>query len=239
MPDENPPAERDTHPRKMSVTVTKDGPYAVAGGPPLSKQSIGSDREGESVEWLPGEITAVGTSYFLCRCGQSARKPFCDGSHIKVGFNGEETASREPYAAQAKEIVGPALALTDAESLCAFARFCDRDGQVWTSVSLARTSSAREAFARQVGQCPSGRLVAWDLATGKPIEPQLPPSIVLVEDPKEAVSGPVWVRGGIEIIAADGTAYEVRNRVTLCRCGRSSNKPFCDGTHASVGFTDQ
>jgi hypothetical protein len=131
------------------------------------------------------------------------------------------------------------LALTDAEPLCAFARFCDRDGKVWNSVSQALTPSAREAFAHQVGQCPSGRLVAWDLATRKPVEPPLPPSIVLIEDPQKGVSGPVWVRGGIQVIAANGSAYEIRNRVTLCRCGQSSNKPFCDGTHASVGFTDE
>ncbi|MFE2733740.1 CDGSH iron-sulfur domain-containing protein [Streptomyces sp. NPDC059349] len=46
------------------------------------------------------------------------------------------------------------------------------------------------------------------------------------------------MRGGIPVTAADGTPYEVRNRVTLCRCGASRNKPFCDGTHASIGFKD-
>jgi len=233
--------DRRTHKDQSSViriTVTADGPYAVTGGAPLSKQTIGANAAGESVEWLPGESIAVGASYFLCRCGQSSKKPFCDGTHAKVGFDGTETASRQPYAEQAQEIDGPTLALTDAEPLCAFARFCDRDGQVWNSVSQVRSEQAQEAFARQVGQCPSGRLVAWDAASGKPIEPKFHPSIVLVEDPQEGVSGPIWVRGGIEIIGADGTPYETRNRVTLCRCGRSSNKPFCDGTHASVGFTD-
>ncbi|HYX79111.1 MAG TPA: CDGSH iron-sulfur domain-containing protein, partial [Actinomycetota bacterium] len=52
------------------------------------------------------------------------------------------------------------------------------------------------------------------------------------------VSGPLWVRGGIQVIAADGFRYEVRNRQTLCRCGQSQNKPFCDGSHASVRFDD-
>jgi CDGSH-type Zn-finger protein len=181
----------------MSITVTKNGPYAVSGGPPLPEQKIGSNSRGESVDWLPGKTIAAAASYFLCRCGQSAKKPFCDGTHAKMGFDGEETASRQLYAAQSQEIDGPALALSDAESLCALARFCDRDGKVWNSVLEARTSSARDAFAHQVGQCPSGRLVAWAIATGKPVEPQLRPSIVLIEDPHEGVSGPVWVRGGI------------------------------------------
>jgi CDGSH-type Zn-finger protein len=59
-----------------------------------------------------------------------------------------------------------------------------------------------------------------------------------VEDPAEGVSGPLWLRGGIPVFAADGFAYEVRNRVTLCRCGASKNKPFCDGSHAAIKFTD-
>ena len=88
----------------------------------------------------------------------------------------------------------------------------------------------------QIGQCPSGRLVARDNATGQAIEPALTPSLVLVEDPYEASSGPIFVRGGVEIIGADGVAWETRNRVTLCRCGQSKTKPFCDGTHSKVGF---
>jgi CDGSH-type Zn-finger protein len=61
--------------------------------------------------------------------------------------------------------------------------------------------------------------------------PEFEPSIVLVDDPHKGVSGPIWVRGRIIIEAADGTTYEVRNRVTLCRYGKSMNKPFCDGSH--------
>ena len=94
----------------------------------------------------------------------------------------------------------------------------------------------RKTFLRQVENCPAGRLVAVDKVTGKPMEKVLPVSIGLVEDPEEQCSGPLWLRGGINVTSADGFVYEVRNRVTLCRCGQSSNKPFCDGTHASVKF---
>ena len=52
------------------------------------------------------------------------------------------------------------------------------------------------------------------------------------------MSGPIWVRGGITVESADGREYEVRNRVTLCRCGQSSNKPFCDGSHVECSFHD-
>jgi len=222
----------------MKITVTENGPYAVSGGAPLRKATIGANAAGDSIEWVDGEAIPTGANYALCRCGQSAKKPFCDGSHARVGFDGAETASRQPYLEQAQELGGPAEALTDAESLCAFARFCDRDGSVWRNVAEVRPGVALHAFNHQVGQCPSGRLVAWDVAARKAVEPELPPSIALVEDPQQGVSGPLWVRGGVEIIAADGTAYETRNRVTLCRCGQSSNKPFCNGAHASAGFQD-
>ena len=75
---------------------------------------------------------------------------------------------------------GPALALSDAESLCAFARFCDPHGQVWNQVERTDQSEVRALFIRQVNNCPSGRLVAWDNATGKPVEHHLPVSIGVI-----------------------------------------------------------
>ena len=71
------------------------------------------------------------------------------------------------------------------------------------------------------------------------VSSQLPVSIGLVEDPAQGCAGPLWLRGGIPVVAADGFAYEVRNRMTLCRCGASQNKPFCDGAHARIGFQDK
>ena len=42
----------------------------------------------------------------------------------------------------------------------------------------------------------------------------------------------------VQVIGADGFEYERRNRQTLCRCGQSENKPFCNGAHAAVKFQD-
>jgi len=220
------------------ISVTKDGPYLVAGELPLAKATIGANDEGESIRWEWGKPYPEQKNFALCRCGHSAHKPFCDGTHAKIGFDGTETASRKPYREQAKMIPGPVLSLSDAQSLCAFARFCDPNGQVWSLVAETDKTKPREDFVRQTCDCPSGRLVAWDNKTGQPIEPELPQSIGLVEDPVESCSGPLWVRGGVAVIAADGHRYEVRNRVTLCRCGVSKNKPFCDGSHAAIKFKD-
>jgi CDGSH-type Zn-finger protein len=220
------------------VVVTKNGPYLVSGAVPMARQTIVADEEGGSEQWRESHPFPPQEGYALCRCGHSHNKPFCDGTHKQIGFDGTEAASRQPYREQAQLTEGPALSLSDVESLCAFARFCDPHGQVWNQVERTDQAEVRASFVRQVNDCPSGRLVAWDRATGKPIEHPLPVSIGVVEDPGEGVSGPLWLRGGIPVIAADGFAYEVRNRLTLCRCGASKNKPFCDGSHAAVKFND-
>lgn len=223
----------------VRVQITRNGPYRVSGGLPLGEEIIGANREGESVRWEPGRTFPLQQQYALCRCGHSAHKPFCDGTHAKVAFDGTETASRAPYREQAKAIEGPAMTLTDVESLCASGRFCDPNGSVWKLVNATEQAPARDHFVHQTCNCPSGRLVAWDNATGKAIEPHYDPSISLVQDPVNDCSGPLWLRGGVQLVGADGFRYEVRNRMTLCRCGASQNKPFCDGSHVSVGFSDK
>lgn len=225
---------------ERSITITKDGPYLVRGAVPLANQHIVPDpnEPNDSLEWKEGASFPLQESYALCRCGQSAKKPYCDGTHRKVGFDGTETASRQPFDAQAKVYDGPALALKDAEPLCAAARFCHPEGSVWNLVRKTADARARALVIHEAGHCPSGRLVAVERATGEALEPEHAPSLGLVQDTSNAVSGPIWVRGGIAVVSADGTTYEVRNRVTLCRCGQSGNKPFCDGSHIAAGFDD-
>ena len=215
------------------VQIAENGPYLVSGGLPLQTEVIGADKEGDSVKWEPGAKFPHKASYALCRCGHSAQKPFCDGTHAKVAFDGTESASREPYSKQATRIEGPAMSLTDAEGLCAFARFCDPKGRIWNLVKQTDNPEARRLTEYEAAHCPAGRLVVWDRATGKAIEPEFEPSLGLIEDTDKKVGGPIWVRGGIPVISADGKTYEIRNRLTLCRCGRSDNKPFCNGAHAA------
>ena len=222
---------------QSKVKITKDGPYIVQGGIPLAKESIICDGEGTPLKWERGEAYPLKETYALCRCGQSAHKPFCDGAHAKTGFDGTETASREKYLEQAETIVGPGLILTDAEKLCAVARFCHRVEDAWTHAENSGDPESRKIAIGEACDCPSGRLVAWDKKTGKSIEPELEPSIGLVEVPASKTSGPIWVKGGMPVESADGGEYEPRNRITLCRCGQSKNKPFCDGTHILAGFS--
>jgi len=150
---------------------------------------------------------------------------------MKVSFDGTETAGQESYLNKPKEIDGPALKLTDVEELCASARFCHRAGGTWNLVQKSGDPEAKRIAIEEACDCPSGRLLVRDKNANKIIEPDFENSIGLVEDPAVGVSGPIWVRGGIPVESADGKTYKIRNRVTLCRCGKSSNKPFCDSSH--------
>jgi CDGSH-type Zn-finger protein len=207
-------------PTQQSITIVKNGPYIVKGSIPLSIQTIGVNAEGEAVNWIEGEHYPPKTSYSLCRCGKSKRHPFCDGAHAKNGFDGTETADRSPIMELSKSYEGPDIILTDAKCFCAYVRFCNAHGGVWNQVAMTNDPEIREVFLQEVWDC----------------EPNFEPSIVLIEDPQKKCSGPIWVRGGIPIVGADGTPYEIRNRVTLCRCGASQNKPFCDGKHIHIRF---
>lgn len=219
-------------PDEPTIQVTKDGPYVVNGALPLSEQRIVTNAEGESLDYREGKEYPEQQQYALCRCGKSANKPYCDGTHKKVHFDGTETASHRPYLEQAETFEGPTMLLTDQENLCAFARFCDPKGRVWNLIAETDKPEAQRLVEHEAGHCPGGRLVAWNRAAGKPLEPEFKPSLGLIEDTARHVSGPIWVRGGVPVVSADGKPYEIRNRVALCRCGRSANKPFCNGSHA-------
>lgn len=221
---------------ECKIKVTENGPYIVLGSIPMSDQTIIDDEHGNSIGWEEGISYPEDETYALCRCGKSSNKPYCDGTHESFDFDGLETAGTKDYIDCADKIEGESLVLLDNQNLCAVGRFCDVHGNAWVNAKKSDNSECRKIAIEQACNCPSGRLVAWDKETGETIEPEFEPSIGLIEDPCENVSGPIWARGGIPFESADGDKYEIRNRVTLCRCGQSKNKPFCDGSHISSGF---
>ncbi len=80
-------------------------------------------------------------------------------------------------------------------------------------------------------RCPTGALVASRPGAGR--EPDS-------ENTAMAVScGPLYLRGDLEIDGASEDMLGVRSRAALCRCGASSNKPFCDNSHEDAGFRDR
>jgi CDGSH-type Zn-finger protein len=215
----------------MNVTVSRNGPYIVKGGIPLMTMEICNDAEGNCRTWKKVHEFPLQEQYALCRCGHSNKKPFCDGTHATIHFDGTETAGSEPYLRHPRIISGPELELADHEGLCVHARFCMRAGGIWNLTKASDMPGAKDIAIEEACNCPSGRLVVRDRKSGRVIEPELEKSIVLIEYPARHEHGPLWVRGGIPVVSADGESYTVRNRVTLCRCGKSGNKPFCDGSH--------
>jgi len=221
------------------IKVSKNGPYLVSGSIPLERENSVPNEAGIPEKWeRAGKIT-IEKNYSLCRCGKSKSKPFCDGSHVKAGFDGTEAATHTKYDVQAEIYDGPELVLKDAEDLCSLGRFCDLGDQVWNLVENSDDPEAKKLAIQESCNCPSGRLVVTDKKTGETVEPKFDPSISVTEDLGAGTSGPLWVKGGVVVESADGEDYEVRNRVTLCRCGKSQNKPFCDGNHVSAGFIDE
>lgn len=206
---------------------------------PISEQIIETNEKGESVWWRKGKKYPEKEQCGLCRCGKSKEKPYCDGTHRTVGFDGTETAKRGKYLDMAETTSGPGLDLKDQKDLCSLARFCAAGKKTWHLVEETDKPKEKEVFLEQCKDCPSGRYTAWDKNKDKVMEPEFEPEIGVVQDPACEVSGPLWVRGGIPIESADGYEYEVRNRVALCRCGNSKNKPFCDGAHIATGFKDR
>ena len=213
------------------VTITKDGPLQVTGGVPLLSLEIVEDREGVSSHWREVKRYPPMEEYILCRCGKSKDQPFCDDSHAKIKFDGKLTAGHEPYRTGAEEIEGPELDLTDKKKLCTHARFCLRAGGIKNLTLNSDIIEARDIAIEEAGDCPSGRFVVYEKKKGTPIEPEFEPSVAVTENLLRREPGPLWVRGGIPVEGQDGEMFEIRNRVALCRCGKSRNKPFCDGSH--------
>ena len=224
---------------QFGITVSEAGPYLVYGRPPLAEQFIMPDSDDESWYFQEGRhFSAQAEPTALCRCGHSRRQPYCDGSHRTAEWDPTLGSPDEPLLERAETVEGPALTMTDNPRYCVFARFCHPHGDAWTLTERSADPEARRLAIREASMCPSGRLTAWDKRTGRPYEFRFAPSLGLIEDPTIGASSGLWVRGGIPVRREDGTVYEVRNRVVLCRCGRSENKPYCDGTHAAVKWRD-
>ncbi len=204
---------------EQRIRVLDGGPYRVEGSVPLL------DHDGVAIE--------APEAYSLCRCGGSERKPFCDGTHKSNNFNGQEFASKDTVADRGERLEGEGVTIHDDRSRCAHSGVCtDNLSQVFklgVEPWIDAQGADADEIARAVSACPSGAL-SYSLGGSTDSVEQLEgPSITVAKD------GPYAVRG-VQVIAGDEGAYDARERQTLCRCGGSRNKPFCDGSHWYMGF---
>ena len=230
--------ERDTSMEKK-IVVEKDGPYVVYGDIPLVRKTQVVSEYGEPITWKKGEVLETGHPYRLCRCGQSANRPFCDDSHLRPGFDGSETADTDLMAERQLIYAGSTGIVVKRDySVCIDAGFCaTRVANIQKLVAETGDTHVRSQVIAMIERCPSGSLT-YSLQEGEPdIEPDLPQQIAVVTEITSdgPIAGPLWVTGNIPIQRSDGQPLETRNRVTLCCCGRSTIKPLCDSTHRRPG----
>ena len=218
----------------QEIRVEEHGPYQVTGPLPISRTQKVKTEFGEPVDYTPFEPIEADATYRLCRCGKSANKPFCDDSHLEgPRVDVTERADHGPREPRADVFQAEdGTIISDDLSLCSKAGYCkDRFTGVWQMLG-STDPAVRERMGRMVEFCPSGRLAWADSPDTPDHEPTYEPGIGVFRN------GPLFVRGGVSVVGADGEPYEVRNRQVLCRCGYSQNKPFCDGSHSIVGFRD-
>ncbi|HWJ44066.1 MAG TPA: (4Fe-4S)-binding protein [Gaiellaceae bacterium] len=130
---------------------------------------------------------------------------------------------------------GAAIEVDWEPKLCIHVQNCVRslpqvfkaDERPWIVIDAA----AADEVAAAVERCPTGAL-HYRRLDGAPQE-QAPAETTV--DPRP--NGPLFLRGRLRIVDDDGEVIREDTRVALCRCGGSANKPFCDGTHRTNGFT--
>lgn len=227
-------ATDQTPDEKKRIAVRPNGPYRVEGNISLARKTQVVSEYGEPLTWKKEETIETDGVYFLCRCGGSKNKPFCDGSHKTNGFNGSETADTAPTKDRQVVFEGEGIVVKRDYSLCTEAGFCaTRFTDVEKMTPQTGDTQVRSLVMAMIERCPSGSYV-YSLQQDEPdVEPDLPQQIAVTTEIVSSgpIPGPLWVTGNIPVERADGQPCETRNRVTLCNCGRSQQKPLCDGTH--------
>jgi CDGSH-type Zn-finger protein/uncharacterized membrane protein YozB (DUF420 family) len=199
------------------IEVVKNGPYRVSG--PCR------------VVNARGEDVAARGRFVLCRCGSSSTKPFCDGTHRRIGFDGTRFTEAAPEAAEIYR--GQRITIHDNRALCAHSGVCTDGlpgvfrlgGEPWIDADGAEAAAVIDIVRR----CPSGALSV--APEGGPPASASGPLITA------SANGPYYVRGRVDLKAGSARPRDPA-RYALCRCGASKNKPFCDGTHWAIGFDE-
>jgi len=204
--------------KKSSITPTPDGPYLVKDLNNFANQK--------------GPIEAKETMA-LCRCGGSANKPFCDGTHAKIGFSSAKLEGRVEDKRENYE--GEQITIHDNRGICAHAGRCT-DGlpsvfRLKEEPWIHPNSASSDEIIETVGKCPSGAL-SYSVDGIEHRDHKGEPTIFV------APNGPYVVSGGPDLLDTSRGEGASKEHFTMCRCGGSKNKPFCDGTHWHINFTD-
>ncbi len=199
--------------KNPSIECSENGPYIV--------------RYLETLHNSRGESMECQRTVALCRCGGSANKPYCDGTHASIGFSGENLSAKSRD--RLDTFAGKKITIHDNRGLCSHAGHC-LAFRFKEGVDADRADF--DAIVKAVQDCPSGA-ISYSIDGVRYNEEQRGPAIDV------SSNGPYHVTGGVELRDVPKMEGSSAEHYTLCRCGQSKNKPFCDGTHAKVGFADE
>lgn len=206
--------------KKMKIRSQKNAPYVVLNG--------------EVIHTSQGNESTIDNPSVLCRCGQSKNKPFCDKSHIKAGFRSHKLEGRQPD--KVDRYVGKKITILDNRGVCSHRGYCtDNLPQVFRQKEepwIDPEAADVQEIIRVIKMCPSGAL-AYEIDNEQYTDWNEEEKITLVKN------GPAEVKGNIAFFDEEKNTPQTPDHYTLCRCGGSKNKPFCDGTHWTNGFTDE
>jgi CDGSH-type Zn-finger protein len=204
---------------EQSIEPTRNGPYLVKNLKKLKNSK--------------NEDIKTGPTILLCRCGGSNNKPFCDGTHVKIGFTDNKEDGREPD--RMDDYKGKKLTIHDNRGVCAHRGYCtDNAPKVFlinTEPWIDPEGQEPEKTTKVIRTCPSGAL-SYTIEGKLSKDWDRDKTIIVTKD------GPYDAVGYITFKDPDGNTPESKEHYTLCRCGKSRNKPFCDGRHWYVKFKD-
>ena len=205
--------------KNPTIIITPKGPYLVKNLTNL-KNSKGEDLRADP-------------AMALCRCGGSNNKPYCDGTHMKIGLTDPKEPDRVPDKMDTYE--GKNITIHDNRGVCSHRGHCTDNApkvfRMGVEPWIDPDAQDAEETEKVIKTCPSGALSYtkdgllskdWDNEDG----------IIVSKD------GPYDVQGYVELEDPDGSTPESKEHYTLCRCGHSKNKPFCSGQHWYVKFED-
>ncbi len=209
----------DNEQTKAIIEPGKNGPYLV------KDLKILKNSKGELLEARP--------MMALCRCGGSSNKPFCDGTHARIGFSGDKSEDRVPD--RVEDYPGENITIHDNRGVCSHRGHCTDNlpsvFKIGEKPWIDPDGASVEEIIKVIEMCPSGAL---SYSVNGVLHKDL--------DREEAVviskNGPYDLEGGVVLNDPDGNTPESKEHCTLCRCGHSKNKPFCSGEHWHIGFKD-
>lgn len=213
-------SEGRNRPKVPVIEASENGPYVIT-----DLTDLRTSR---------GELFPTESVTYLCRCGGSKSKPFCDSTHFTKRFSGKPMATDNGGF---RDYEGSELTIHDNRTVCSHVGYCvkgapavfDKARRPWVKPD---EGDAAEVVKETIQRCPSGSL-AYSENGERHDEWERDPAVVVAHNgPYKVVGGP-RLRGQVKVQPVAAEHY------ALCRCGESKRKPYCDGTHLEIGFSDE